>query len=300
MKIIIPVFALTVLIILFVMFREASRLLLRFYAHRTSDTGENDGKSAVIALISDLHISCNPVQSSEIINAVNYSDPDCIVFAGDFVNRFRDLDRAVKYIRDISEHTRKPLYFVLGNHDEESVSAASSSDTGNVSGNMREKFISRFESLPNVRFIENTPTNIPGTEVSICGLRDFRSAVSEADSGNIPREIPDFLEKWISGASSQNFKTVLVTHNADILTVLSDCTVKPDLTLCGHTHAGQIRMPFGLEFKALRHDKLPRRGIYYGAHNFEGYNLYITSGLGCSLAPLRFGTNPEVAIISIS
>ena len=65
----------------------------------------------------------------------------------------------------------------------------------------------------------------------------------------------------------------------------------PQLTLSGHTHAGQIS-PFGMRPTMLSYKE------DYGLHQLEGKYLYVTAGLG-GLVPIRLGTTPEIAVITL-
>lgn len=64
-----------------------------------------------------------------------------------------------------------------------------------------------------------------------------------------------------------------------------------DLVLAGHTHGGQVRLPFFGAPYTLRMD--PRIGIAAGFQRLEASLLHITAGLGHTI-PLRFGCPPEV------
>ena len=71
----------------------------------------------------------------------------------------------------------------------------------------------------------------------------------------------------------------------------------PHLMLAGHTHGGQIRVPgIGIVTNA---SKAPLRWSH-GLVNEGGRQLYVTSGLGTSLLPLRIGVPPEYAVIDVS
>lgn len=65
----------------------------------------------------------------------------------------------------------------------------------------------------------------------------------------------------------------------------------PQLTLSGHTHAGQISL-FGMRPTMLSYKE------DYGLHQLEGKYLYVTAGLG-GLVPIRIGTTPEIAVITL-
>ena len=72
------------------------------------------------------------------------------------------------------------------------------------------------------------------------------------------------------------------------------CTA--DLMLCGHTHGGQIQLP--LLGPLVNMSDAPLRWTY--GHVVEGdCHLYVTSGLGTSVLPLRLGIPPEVVIVEV-
>ena len=104
---------------------------------------------------------------------------------------------------------------------------------------------------------------------------------------------------WQCEAIDKNADLVLISHNPDAATgSVEECM--PLIMLSGHTHAGQMWMPFNAEFRFLRKDILPKKGYKYGLHTYENqFPIYITSGVGCSFLPIRFRSTAEVAIIDI-
>ncbi|MGB8631541.1 MAG: hypothetical protein WCD69_19520, partial [Xanthobacteraceae bacterium] len=70
----------------------------------------------------------------------------------------------------------------------------------------------------------------------------------------------------------------------------------PHLMLAGHTHGGQIQLPgFGIVRKAT---KAPRRWCH-GLVKERGQYLYVTSGIGTSGVPVRWGVPPEFALLDL-
>lgn len=85
---------------------------------------------------------------------------------------------------------------------------------------------------------------------------------------------------------------VLLTHAPDVWGWLPD---PPPLTLAGHTHAGQVRLPF------LR-ERLPWLGRRhrYGWRRRGDAALLVTGGLGTSGPPLRFRAPPEALVLDLT
>ena len=84
-----------------------------------------------------------------------------------------------------------------------------------------------------------------------------------------------------------------LTHNPDIF---PEVPARVALTIAGHTHGGQVDLPF------LGRLKVPSwYGTRYAAgHIVEGgRHLFVTTGIGTSIIPVRFRVPPEIAIITV-
>lgn len=84
--------------------------------------------------------------------------------------------------------------------------------------------------------------------------------------------------------------SVMLVHAPDLWADIADA---PALTLAGHTHGGQIA-PFGPLFLPEHGERFPR-----GWFERDGRRLYVTSGVGASLAPLRLGARPEIVVLDL-
>lgn len=89
--------------------------------------------------------------------------------------------------------------------------------------------------------------------------------------------------------------TLLVTHNPDLL---PDLPRPAGLTLCGHTHGGQVRLPgLGAPVVPSRYGQRYAMGWVQGAH---GTPAYVSRGLGLSGLPLRNLCEPELALFQLT
>lgn len=96
----------------------------------------------------------------------------------------------------------------------------------------------------------------------------------------------------------QSDYTVLLAHNPDtVIQVGNKQNLKLiDLCLCGHTHGGQVRLPLiGPVIASSRY----RVRFAYGhfRHHKAETNMLVSSGLGCSIYPVRWRCQPEVVLI---
>ena len=88
--------------------------------------------------------------------------------------------------------------------------------------------------------------------------------------------------------------TVLLTHSADAVLRLE---APPPLVFSGHTHGGQIRVPwYGAP---VRHSKLVTREQTAGVFERGGSQVVVSQGFGTAVVPLRFLCRPEVCVVEL-
>ncbi|HBR80707.1 MAG: hypothetical protein UX09_C0046G0007 [Candidatus Uhrbacteria bacterium GW2011_GWE2_45_35] len=219
-------------------------------------------------LISDTHVGPykNASWINEIVNKSNAERPDLVFLLGDYIlgaeGDVRDLDR----FGDLSASLG--VYAILGNHDYD---------------NDRDLEVqNKLESL-GIRVLRNENEKIilsDGREFYLAGVADLWN---DAD-----------LEKTFSGLTEAD-EVILLSHNPDA--VLDSEIRLADLMLSGHTHGGQIRLPF---FGAV--SKIPTiLGHKYDKGWFElnGLNFFITSGTGEMGPRARLFNPPEIVVLEM-
>jgi predicted MPP superfamily phosphohydrolase len=86
---------------------------------------------------------------------------------------------------------------------------------------------------------------------------------------------------------------LVVTHTADLFVDVPDDV---SLTVAAHTHGGQVRLPIvGALFVPSRFGTRFVRGHYVEG----GRHLWVTSGVGNSMVPVRFGVPPELVVLTL-
>jgi predicted MPP superfamily phosphohydrolase len=223
-----------------------------------------------LALISDVHGGApyvSVLKLRELVALTNRERPDLVFLLGDYViqgvlgGRFMPPETTARELGAL--RARLGRFAVLGNHDHwldaARVSAAFEAATIPVVDGMR------------VRLVDN------GRALSILGLGDAWTV--RPDVGAVTRQIPD-------GEAA-----LLLTHNPD---VFPSIPASVDLVLAGHTHGGQIALPW---IGALI---VPARRAYARGHVVEGgRHLFVTSGVGTSIIPVRFRVPPEIALVRL-
>lgn len=93
--------------------------------------------------------------------------------------------------------------------------------------------------------------------------------------------------------------SVLLTHAPDAaLRLPAPDEGGPSLVLCGHTHGGQIRVPWW--GAPLRHSTLVSRRQPDGVFDVRGTQVVVSRGFGTAHVPLRFACRPEIGLITLT
>ncbi len=243
--------------------------------HATIDLGgaQAGGPSIRIALVSDTHYGVyrHATPMARIVRAVNREDVDAVLIAGDFTYHIRAdrLERALGAIRDVEA----PVYAVLGNHD-----------IGLPGPDLGTPLIRALDDL-GVTLVENRAFDLELGEgrVVLSGASDLWGRGQDFRfSATLPDGVP----------------VLLLTHNPDTALNAPDAFAY-DLMLAGHTHGGQVRIPW------LYQRAIPTRGPFdNGLHVFPsgaGDRLvYVTPGTGMVGVPMRFLMPPRIDILTIN
>jgi len=238
-----------------------------------------------IGLLTDLHSSA--IVSSRLIRAAGdlllSERPDLIVMTGDFISgSTRFLSGSIGQFKrehvtrcaEALSHLKAPLgiYGVLGNHD----------------------FWSGAES---VAMICETFTR----QMGMVWLRNRSVTVKRGGASLRLLGVDDYWEPSCSLAQAcrgldGDSVRILLSHNPDINDDISLSRERIDLVLAGHTHGGQVVMPFlGQPVMPSKFGQKYRAGLVRdGARQ-----TYISRGIGCLLAPIRLNCPPEVTVLTL-
>jgi uncharacterized protein len=251
---------------------EPNRLVVNQQAIQI-DTWPKELGGLRIALIGDLHTGSPFIDDQKlerIVELTNQQNPDLIVLLGDYVNRetwhahLVEPEVTAAHMKGL--HAPLGVYAILGNHDWW------------YNG---EKVQKAFEQA-GIRVLENDVTEIKWREKSfwIVGFADYWS---------LRFRINETLSKVPPGAAM-----IAISHNPDIFARVP-ATVQ--LLLAAHTHGGQVNFPLiGTPIVPSRYGSR-----YTAGHIFEnGHHLFVTTGIGTSILPVRFRVTPEIVILTIN
>jgi uncharacterized protein len=228
-----------------------------------------------IAVLSDFHydpvFSVHPLRSA--IPIVNALQPDLIALTGDFVSvpllggsRRRAAYAAEPCARLLQQmKARLGLWAVMGNHD-------ASTDPNLITSILRATGI---QVLSN----QSTPVEHANARFWLSGVDDVLEQDSDLDSAlaNVPNDEP----------------TILLAHEPDYADYVARHPV--DLQISGHSHGGQVRLPF---LPPFYEPPLARKYIA-GLYKVGPLTLYTNRGLGTIGVPIRFDCPPEITLITV-
>jgi predicted MPP superfamily phosphohydrolase len=227
------------------------------------------GSELTLLQISDFHGNTSERIVQSLIKETKLINPDAVLITGDLVDQStKDFDNIYALIKKLYSICPS-LFFVSGNHE--------------WSNDRRNELIGKLKGL-DIVILNNKGSTfaVRGTKINICGVDD-------------PYRRRDNIEKAMKSVDSKKY-TVLLSHSPRIRDRLGKYS--PDLILCGHTHGGQIRLPFAGAVVAPGEGLLPK----FDKGKFDlknGSLLYIDSGVGTSKLPIRLLNRSQISVIRI-
>jgi predicted MPP superfamily phosphohydrolase len=223
-----------------------------------------------IALLTDLHVGGGtPVALVRRACALAMQEaPHLIALTGDFAaddaDGFSDVLRALSGL-----HAPLGVYAVPGNHDYIVGIDAWHRQVGGAAG---------ITDLTNRAVVKE----VDGARLCIAGVDDFSKGTPRLDALPPPDQ-RDF--------------TVLLAHDPDQAERSRRGYDQLDLVLSGHTHGGQVRLPWigALQNPAQREDLYEE-----GLRRRPWTQVYVSRGVGTVHLPVRFLCRPEVAILELT
>jgi predicted MPP superfamily phosphohydrolase len=228
-----------------------------------------------IAQLSDLHY--HPYFSADVIrhavNLVMNANPDLVALTGDFVtlSEFKNVDfGAAKAAVPCAEllaplQPRLGVFAVLGNHDTYT----------------DPEFVVEAFSSRKIRVLQNEalPLERDGQRIWVAGVNDVLAGLADLDTTLL--QVPP------------GEAVILLAHEPDFADRVARYPV--DLQLSGHSHGGQIRLPF------LSPPVLPALARKYpqGLRKVGRTALYTNIGLGTIIVPMRILAAPEVTLLTL-
>lgn len=218
--------------------------------------------------VTDVHDMGPGEQRDGIVQQATDLQPDLIALTGDLVNMTtRDLSRIEPFVAQLAA-TRIPVFYVPGNHEW-------------ASGRLPQ--VVQMLQRHGVVVMQNTHQSLDGSwgQLDVVGTDDYYSGVGD-------------LAAAMRGTRPEAFHLVL-SHSPE--GVFDDLARhRADLAISGHTHGGQIRLPWVGAIYTPGGGLFPRldKGLFSNGES----TLYIDSGVAASI-PLRINDRSQITLITI-
>jgi hypothetical protein len=220
--------------------------------------------------------------SQKVVNKIKELKPDLIIFGGDLIDNNSGQDNEIQYLKPFAELTKNiPFFAINGNHEYgvgHPINMAFPK-TGLVDKHLE---------------VENAMTKLGVDYLT----NELRTIIINGQSLQIFGGDSSFALKLDFSAlknRDSNLPLIAVLH--DPLDVYTGSTYKPDLILSGHTHGGQIRLPF---FGPIgRMDLKTPTAWYKGWSEYKGVKFFVTSGLGETGVRARLFNPPEIVLLTL-
>lgn len=226
-------------------------------------------KELKVVQISDIQVSeeYDTSHLDQIIKKVNSENPDLIVFTGDLFDNYAKYSHELEITQKLNElHSKIGKFAVWGNHDY---------------GGGAAQIFERVMTNGGFTVLKNYGETIElksGKRLFIGGLDDSLLGNPSVSQTLAYRQNADF--------------SILLTHEPDVADKFVGFNTQ--LILAGHSHGGQIKLPF-YEVKNVLAKKYTH-GLYTLS---DGAKLYVNTGLGTTSIHARLGVIPEVSSFSI-
>ncbi|HUE98608.1 MAG TPA: metallophosphoesterase [Anaerolineales bacterium] len=223
-----------------------------------------------VAQISDIHMGgwMNIDRLQLVADWLMTQKPEVLLITGDFLIGRGFTEISELWINDLTRvlsplASSIPSFAVLGNHDYWT----------NPNAVRRMLFRSGITDLTNTVFT----LRLAGESLHLCGVDDIRAG--------------DVRLEQVTAQLNDNSAAILLVHEPDFADV-SAAIGKFDLQVSGHTHGGQIVLPF------IGAPMLPYLGRKYPSGLYKVGNMYqyTNRGLGANSIALRWNCPPEVTI----
>jgi predicted MPP superfamily phosphohydrolase len=251
---------------------EPNRLVVREVAVRTTKVS----RPIRIVHVSDIQTGAVGEHERRCVERIIAAKPDLLLFTGDLIQPVApatyesELDKIMPLLEKIEAPLGK--FAVIGDVDAIPTWAALDGGEGGLTLLVGESAVIEAE----------------GAKIRLFGMELMQSA---------GREVMLPLAHWLQTVEPEDF-SIVMGHRPDFILQTSELPI--DLSLAGHTHGGQVRIPFVGPIVTLSH--VPRDWAR-GFRQVGKTRLNVSAGLGCerhtTLPKLRFFCPPEFTIIDL-
>lgn len=227
-----------------------------------------------IAQLSDLHLHGISRACRTAVDVIGAEHPDLVAITGDLVDQPEQTAGCLAFLNNLQAVAGVPIMVVPGNWDHRTFPTKQSIAAWHK----------RLQDETGTRVLvnQNVVLRRHGDRVWLVGTDDPYFGYADLDAG-------------FKGVPDAAFALVL-THAPEAFEELAQRPAAR-LVLAGHTHGGQVRLPFiGALRVPSRYGTLFARGLFQLGDTL----FYVNAGIGMSHIPVRFMCRPELTLITLS
>lgn len=263
------------LLVIYARYEGTNGLITKEYKIETADIS-NSFDGIKIVHFSDLHYKriINKDRTKEIVNEINLINPDIVIFTGDLIDK--DFDVSDEDIEDLTLllnniNSKYGKYAIIGNHD-----------------------YVRDDDILNDIYNNSSFTLLKNSYDVIYGDNNDKLFIGGVDTYSYDKADIDKTMEYFEDSEDIGYKIILVHEPDYIDTITSKYNV--NLVLAGHSHNGQINIPFVKEmFLPYGSNKYYKN--YYIVNDTP---LYVSSGIGESRINFRLFNRPSINFYRIN
>ena len=245
--------------------------------------------------ISDLHLIGRDKRIEYYFEKLKKIKSDLIMITGDLIDNDNGIGWCIKYLKKLS--SKSGTFVCLGNHDKFELNILHSFFFHLMGMPKRNnlELLRRRLTENNIQMMVNKKKKIDinSNPLTVIGIDAPFGFDRYKNSNRFSNEIKSIKNLFLS--IPQNEYVILLNHVPDLLKELG--RIKVNLVLSGHTHGGQIRLPFiGPLFAFSSFQRRYSKGLYH----YNSYYLHVSGGLGVSrTTPIRLFCPPEATILTL-
>ncbi len=210
----------------------------------------------------------------KVVEEINLINPDIVIFTGDLIDKdFNINDKQKQQLITLlkSINSKYGKYSIIGNHD----------------------YIKDKEEMETI-YNESNFILLQNTYDIIYNSENEKIFLGGLDTYSYDKADIDKVMDYFENNDNIDYKIILVHEPDYIDTITSKYDI--DLVLAGHSHNGQINIPFVKNFILPYGSKK----YYENYYNVDNTPLYISSGIGESRINLRFLNKPSINFYRIN
>lgn len=268
--------AASVLLLIYAYFVEPRITLVNKYTLKVPHWSRELNGFKVVA-ISDIHGGSNTMDEDRlryVASLANAQEPDVIVLLGDYVSQ------SEKHSAGHDQNLRMPMPVIADNLKGFSAKYGVFAVTGNHDWWYDEKQVRAELERVGIRVLENEAVAIEanGKKVWLLGIEDFW------------KQYKVDIDKALAGIEPKE-NIIAITHNPDSFDHTPDTL---SILLAGHTHGGQVYLPFiGPPIPVAKKE------YTFGHIVHGGRQMFVTKGVGTSGPGVRFCAVPEILVLTL-